>query len=132
MPRWVLYQSRSLAGSLDLMKTPPIPVTRCMTAFSVLSAGSEALFIGFCESFCSGFFSEAFGSEAGAALFSGAFTPEAGSRSWARIQQMGRVMIVKAVNKALVFIYKMQCVMMVMRLARRSGKEDDDRFVLCD
>src|SRR6516162_681641 len=30
IPRWILYQERSLAGSLALKKTPPIPVTRFM------------------------------------------------------------------------------------------------------
>src|SRR5262245_54439983 len=28
IPRWVLYQERSLVGSLALKKTPPMPVTR--------------------------------------------------------------------------------------------------------
>src|SRR5437588_4391008 len=68
MPRWVLYQARSLAGSLALMKTPPIPVTRFMVAFSVLSMGSEARLIGFCESLFSGYFSEAFAPEADSLL----------------------------------------------------------------
>src|SRR6266404_7758407 len=103
MPRWVLYQARSLVGSLALIKTPPIPVTRFIVALSVLSTGSESLL--------SGFFSEVFAPEADSVLFSGAFAPEAGSRSWAWIQQMGRVATVKASNTALVLIYMMGSVM---------------------
>src|SRR5205814_4236701 len=105
MPRWVLYQARSLVGSLALMKTPPIPVTRFIVAFSVLSIGSVVGFIGFCELLFSGF--AAFAPEADSLLFSGAFAPEAGSPSWAWMQQIGRVTTVKAVNTALVLIYMM-------------------------
>src|SRR2546421_11228595 len=113
MPRWVLYQARSLVGSLALMKTPPIPVTRFTVAFSVLSIGSEAWFIGFCESLFSGFFSEVFAPQADSVLFSGAFAPEAGSRSWAWIQQMGRMTTVKAVNTPFVLVYMMRGVMIM-------------------
>src|SRR5947209_7278851 len=113
MPRWVLYQARSLVGSLALMKTPPIPVTRFIGAFPVLSLGSEARSVGFCESLFSGFFSEAFAPEADSVLFSGAFAPEAGPRSWAWIQQMGRVTTVKTVNTAFVLIYIMRSLMVI-------------------
>src|SRR6266704_897913 len=114
MPRWVLYQARSLAGSLALKKTPPIPVTRFIVAFSVFFIGSEARSIGFCESLFSGFFSAAFAPEADSLLFSGAFAPETGSRSWAWIQQMRRVTTVKAVNTAFVLIYMMRSVMITV------------------
>src|ERR1044072_7116817 len=101
MPRWVLYQARSLAGSLSLMKAPPIPVTRFIVALSVFSNGSED----FCASLFCGFLSEVFAPEADSLLFSEAFTPEAGVCSWAwRQQQMKRVTTVKAVKAALVFI----------------------------
>src|SRR2546421_690039 len=104
MPRWVLYQARSLVGSLALIKTPPIPVTRFIVAFSVLSIGSEARFIGFSTTLFSGVFSEVFAPEVDSALFSGAFAPEAGSRSWAWIQQMGRVTTVKTLNTTFVCV----------------------------
>jgi hypothetical protein len=82
------------------------------SCFSVLSIGSEARFTGFCESLFSGFFSEVF-APADSLLLSGAFAPEAGSRSWAWIQQMGRVTTVKAVNTAFVLIYMRRSVMVM-------------------
>src|SRR5436189_1185865 len=118
MPRWVLYHARSLAGSLALMKTPPIPVMRVTVAFSVLSNGSGSRSVGFGDSLFLGFFSEAFASETESALFSGAFVAEAGSRSWAWIQEMGRATSVKAVNAAFVLLYILRS---LMRIGCRRG-----------
>ena len=89
MPRWVLYQARSLTGSLALMKTPPIPVTRFMATFA------GWLFAG----------------KAGSVFAAGAFTPEAGAGSWARRQERGRVRTVKAANNAFVLGCMMRGVM---------------------
>src|SRR5665213_3351034 len=108
MPRCVLYQARSLAGSLALMKTPPIPVTRFIATFPVLSSDPVVRFVDFWESLFSGCFSGLFAPEADSVLFPGAFAPEALSRSWAWMLQMGRTATVNAVHIAFVLVCMMR------------------------
>src|SRR6185369_3625627 len=99
-------------------------------AFSVLSVGFEAPFIGFCELLFSGCFSEAFASEADSVLFSGAFAPEEGSRSWAWIQQMGRVTTAKAVHTGFVLRYNMMRSVM-NREKKGASRTNDNCCVRC-